>query len=155
RSFRLDPARIAAQAAISPTFEGRDLFAPAAALLASGASLEFLGTPFEPHRYDVPVAKVGPTSVDAVVLHVDRFGNIITNAPSSAGPALGEALTVQIGRGSARRGVRRRTYADLPPTGWGVLASSFGHLEISCRENSAARRFGVRLGDRVRFAWRK
>ncbi len=155
RSFRLDPARVAAQASIAPTFEGRDLFAPAAALLASGASLEFLGSPIEAQKYDVPTARVGPTEIDAQVLHIDRFGNIITNAPSSEGPASGGALTVRIGRGPTRSGTRRRTYADLPPSGWGVLGSSFGFLEISCRESSSAKRFGAHVGDQVRFAWRK
>ncbi|MGA7861626.1 MAG: SAM-dependent chlorinase/fluorinase [Thermoplasmata archaeon] len=155
RSFRLDPARIAAQAAISPTFEGRDLFAPAAALLASGASLEFLGSPLEAQRYDLPVALAGVDGIEGVVLHIDRFGNIITNAPSAEGPAVGGVVAVRIGRGPARRGVRRRTYADLRPTGWGVLGSSFGSLEISCRERSAARRFAAHVGDRVRFTWRK
>lgn len=155
RTFRLDPARIASQAAVSPTFEGRDLFAPAAALLASGASLEFLGTPFEPTKYELPVAEIGPTGTDAVVLHVDRFGNIITNVPTPSGPDVGRTVTVRVGRGPGRTGVRVRTYADLRAGGWGVLGSSFGFLEIACRESSAAKRFGAHVGDRVRLAWRR
>jgi S-adenosyl-L-methionine hydrolase (adenosine-forming) len=153
RAFRLDPARVAL-AAISPTFEGRDLFAPAAALLASGSSLEFLGSPLEPKRYELPVAKVRPTGIEAVVLHIDRFGNVITNAPSSEGPSVGGALSVRIGSGPVRRSTRRRTYSDIEPGGWGVLGSSFGFLEISCRERSAAQRFRVHVGDRVRLSWR-
>jgi S-adenosyl-L-methionine hydrolase (adenosine-forming) len=155
RAFRLDPNRIAAQGSVSPTFEGRDLFAPAAVLLASGTSLEFLGIPLEPYRYEIPVAPVGPTGIDAVVLHIDRFGNIITNAPSTQGPPVGTPMEVRIGRGPIRRGTRRRTYSDLSTTGWGVIGSSFGYLELSCRESSAARRFGTHVGDRVRLAWRK
>lgn len=155
RAFRLDPSRVATQADVSPTFEGRDLFAPAAALLASGASLEFLGTPMEPKRYEVPVASVASAGIDAVVLHVDRFGNIVTNAPSSAGPAEGRTMTVRFGRGRLLHGTRHRTYTDLGPAGWGILGSSFGFLEVSCREASAAQRFGAHVGDRVRFAWRE
>jgi S-adenosylmethionine hydrolase len=154
RAFRLDPARVAAQATVSPTFEGRDLFAPTAALLASGASLEFLGAPIVPQRYDVPLAAVGLGQIDSVVLHVDRFGNIITNAPSTEGPTVGRPISVRIGRGPLRRGVRQRTYSDLRPGSWGILGSSFGYLEISCRESPAAKRFGAHVGDRVRFAWR-
>jgi S-adenosyl-L-methionine hydrolase (adenosine-forming) len=153
RAFRLDAARVAL-AAISPTFEGRDLFAPAAALLASGSSLEFLGTPLEPKRYELPVAKVRSGAIDAVVLHIDRFGNVITNAPSSEGPSVGGAVAVRIGTGPARPTIRRRTYSDIEPGGWGVLGSSFGSLEISCRERSAAQRFRVHIGDRVRLTWR-
>lgn len=155
KGYRLDPGRVASHSAVSPTFEGRDLFAPAAALLASGASLEYLGSPFEPTKYDIPVARVGDDVIDARVLHVDRFGNIITNAPSTAGPDVGKALTVRLGRGPLRQGVRHRTYADLRAGGWGVLGSSFGLLELSCREASAAARFRAHVGDPVRLAWRK
>jgi S-adenosyl-L-methionine hydrolase (adenosine-forming) len=155
RGYRLDPARITAQGSIAPTFEGRDLFAPAAALLASGSSLEFLGTPMEPQRYEIPTATLGPGSADGVVLHVDRFGNIITDVPSSSGPSLGGPISVRLGLGPARRARRRRTYGELGPAGWGVVGSSFGYLEISVREGSAAKRFGTRVGDRVRLAWAK
>ena len=155
RAFRLDPARVAAQTAIAPTFEGRDLFAPAAALLALGSSLEFLGSPLEPQQYEIPAAHLSAGTADGVVLHVDRFGNIITNFPSSAGPPVGDVVTARIGHGPTRRGLRQRTYDDLLPTGWGVLGSSFGYLEISARENSAAKRFTAHVGDRVRLSWSK
>jgi S-adenosyl-L-methionine hydrolase (adenosine-forming) len=155
RAFRLDPARVAAAADVSPTFEGRDLLAPAAALLASGASLEFLGTPLEPTRYEIPTARTLPSGIDGVVLHIDRFGNLITNILTAGGPSPGDAVTVRLGLGPAHRSVRQRTYAELRPAGWGVLGSSFGYLEISCREDSAARRFRAHVGDRVRLAWRK
>jgi S-adenosyl-L-methionine hydrolase (adenosine-forming) len=154
KGFRLDPSRVASTAAMAPTFEGRDLFAPAAALLASGASLEFLGTPLEPQKYDIPPPSLGTGDIRGIVLHIDRFGNVITNVPSTAGPGPGTTLNVRIGRGPNRRTVRQTTYADLALSGWGVLGSSFGYLEISCRERSAARRFGVRLGAEVRFTWR-
>lgn len=155
RAFRLDPARVATQAPVAPTFEGRDVFAPAAALLASGTSLEFLGSPIDPEKYEVPAARVGPAAIDARVLHIDRFGNIITNAPASAGPPVDGRMTVRVDAGPGRSGARRRTYADLGSGGWGVLGSSFGYLEISCRESSAAKRFRAQVGDRVRFAWRE
>ena len=155
RAVRLNPARIVPEGAVSPTFEGRDLFAPAAALVASGSSLEFLGTPHEPQRYQIPPAEIKPRSAEGVVLHIDRFGNIITNIPSPAGPTEGVPLVARIGRGRGHRGTRRRAYVELPLGRWGVLPSSFGYLELAARENSAARRFGARVGDRVRFSWSK
>lgn len=154
RAFRLDPARVVGREAVSPTFEGRDLFAPAAALLASGTSLEYLGAPTEPHRYEVPTARASTSGIDGEVLHIDRFGNMITNARTSDGPPIGVPVSVQVGDGPPRRGVRRRTYADVPAGGWGVLGSSFGYLEIACRERAAHRRFRAHVGDRVRLRWR-
>jgi len=155
RTVRLDPARVAQQATISATFEGRDLFAPAAALLASGSSLEYLGSPFEPLRYEIPTAQVDLGAADGVVLHVDRFGNLITNVPTHGAPEAGVRVVVRVGRGPSRRGVRLRTYSDIRPGGWGVLGSSFEYLEVACREGSAAKRFGARVGDRVRLSWPK
>ncbi|MCI4352831.1 MAG: SAM-dependent chlorinase/fluorinase [Thermoplasmata archaeon] len=153
RTVRLDPVRVVRQEVVSPTFEGRDLFAPAAALIASGSSLEFLGTPHEPRRYEIPPAEVEPERVKGLVLHIDRFGNIITNIPSSVGPSAGSRLVVRVGRRPSRRGTRQRTYSDLSPASWGVLGSSFGYLELAARESSAAHRFGARVGDRVRVSW--
>lgn len=153
RCFRLDPARVTSPGLVSATFEGRDLFAPAAALLASGSSLEFLGSPHEPVRYEIPEPTVRPTGMEGRVLHIDHFGNLITNILSSAAPAVGTKISVQLGRGPVRKTVLRRTYADLPPGGWGMLGSSFGYLELSVREGSAARRFSARTGDRIRLAW--
>ncbi len=155
RSFRLDPTRIAAHGLVSPTFEGRDLFAPAAALLASGSSLEFLGSAFEPIRYEIPAPRPRADGLEGQVLHVDRFGNLITNVLTSAGAEVGTKVAVQFGRGPVRRSSFQRTYADLPEGLWAVLGSSFGYLEVSAREGSAARRFGVRVGDRVRLSWRR
>ncbi|MCI4348198.1 MAG: SAM-dependent chlorinase/fluorinase [Thermoplasmata archaeon] len=155
RALRLDPTRIIHQEVVSPTFEGRDLFAPAAALVASGSSLEFLGTPHEPHRYEIPPCEVEPGGAEGVVLHIDRFGNIITNIPSSVGPAVGSRLAARIGGGSRRLGTRQRTYSDLRPAAWGVIGSSFGYLELAARESSAARRFEGRVGDRVLIRWPK
>jgi S-adenosyl-L-methionine hydrolase (adenosine-forming) len=65
----------------APTFHGRDVFAPAAAALASGAHIETLGAPAasptirrtpEPHR-------LADGRIEGLVISVDRFGNAITN----------------------------------------------------------------------------
>jgi S-adenosyl-L-methionine hydrolase (adenosine-forming) len=155
RTFRLDPRRVGAASEASPTFAGRDLFAPAAALVALGTSLEILGTRFEPTEYEIPAAQRGPGGVDGVVLHVDRFGNVITNIRSVDGPKEGTPVAIRVGTGPARRSRRYRTYTDLSPAGWGLIGSSFGYLEIACRESSAAGRFHARVGDRVRLSTRK
>lgn len=155
RAVRLDPARIVDPGSIAPTFEGRDLFAPAASLLASGTSLEFLGSPIEPRRYEIPVVQLSPGRAEGIVLHVDRFGNIITNVPSSEAPPVGLKVSFRVGTGPSRRTTRHRTYEDLGAGEIGLLGSSFGYLEISQRERPAARALRARVGDRVRLTWPK
>ena len=69
--WRLDP--------VSATFHGRDIFAPAAAHLASGVSFSELGPTIDPSllvRIEVPVPVVAPGSLEAQVVAVDRFGNL-------------------------------------------------------------------------------
>ncbi|MGH9372486.1 MAG: SAM hydrolase/SAM-dependent halogenase family protein, partial [Vicinamibacterales bacterium] len=69
-----------ARAVVSRTFEGRDRFAPAAAWLATGIELSSMGRPIGDYaQLDVPSPVVTPTTLAGVVLHVDRFGNLITN----------------------------------------------------------------------------
>src|SRR5690348_11608128 len=67
---------------VSRTFHGRDLFAPAAAHLASGVAIENLGPPLAPDalaRLDIPTPDIGENRIRATVLYIDRFGNVQLN----------------------------------------------------------------------------
>ena len=65
---------------VSSTFHGRDVFAPVAARLALGTPLEEMGTPLESMVYlDVPEPAVQDDRVRGSIIHIDRFGNLITN----------------------------------------------------------------------------
>jgi S-adenosylmethionine hydrolase len=126
----------------SPTFHGRDVFAPAAALLACGAALDTLGPPV-----DAPVLRRTPEprrlddgGIAGEVITVDRFGNAVTNLLAPRGGALevaGALLPV------------RRTYAEVAVGELTALAGSNGLLEIAQREGSAAQRLGLRRGSAV------
>jgi S-adenosyl-L-methionine hydrolase (adenosine-forming) len=147
-TVRLDPERVAPGATVSPTFEGRDLFAPAAARLATGTPLRTLGRPQGLTVHPLPEPRRAGGWAHGTILHVDRFGNAITNLPTDWFPEAGGTVRVRIGRG-LRTLPRRRTYGDLPPRGLGVLGSSFGTLEVSAREASAAARLGLTVGQRL------
>ena len=117
----------------SATFHGRDVFAPAAALLAGGASLEVLGPPLQyPVRLEGPTPQREGKGARGVVLAVDRFGNLLTNLP---GAWLDPAGRVELG---GRRFPVARTYADVPPGTLAALVSSDGRVEIALRDGSAA-----------------
>ncbi|HEU4631725.1 MAG TPA: SAM-dependent chlorinase/fluorinase [Gemmatimonadaceae bacterium] len=131
-------------AGASATFHGRDLFAPAAARLAAGATLEALGDPCDdPIVRRTPEAhRLDDGAVLGEVIAVDRFGNLITNLLTTRGGTVeiaGERLAV------------RRTYADVAPGALLALVGSSGLLEVALREGSAARRLGVGRGAAVRL----
>ena len=124
----------------APTFHGRDVFAPAAALLASGVALDSLGTPFESPvvRRTPEVKRLDDGTVAGEVISVDRFGDLVTNLVAPRGGAVEIA-----GR---RLGVLKRTYADAPPGLPIALIGSSGLVEIALRDGSAARALSAGRG---------
>jgi S-adenosylmethionine hydrolase len=144
---------------LSATFHGRDIFAPAAAYLAQGVRLEQLGMPLDPGS----LQQLPPPRCDyrdgvwlGEVLHIDRFGNLITSLSARA-LQLGDSPQE---RSRWRLAVRSRTIAGLSRTFADVREGEFcayvgsdGLLEIACRNGSAAIQLQAALGDGVR-AWR-
>ncbi|HEV2520540.1 MAG TPA: SAM-dependent chlorinase/fluorinase [Thermoplasmata archaeon] len=146
---RLDPRRIGAVVPRSRTFEGRDLFAPAAARLALGSPIRSLGAPaaITPAPYAAPV--VTDTAVRGRVVHVDRFGNLITDIPPELVPREGARVRVQF-PGRRRAPLLRAPTYEAGRIGQAMLVrSSFDLLEVSVREGNAARRFRIRPGDPI------
>jgi S-adenosyl-L-methionine hydrolase (adenosine-forming) len=133
--------------AASATFHGRDVFAPAAARLAAGAELRALGPARRMATTKGPAAprvtRAGQR-VEGHVVHVDRFGNLITNVPAALLPG---GARVRVGKLSVR-GVSR-TYEDVPRSRPLAYVGSAGLLELAVREGSAAETYGVGCGARV------
>jgi S-adenosyl-L-methionine hydrolase (adenosine-forming) len=129
-------------AGASPTFHGRDVFAPAAARLAQGARMEEIGREhLEPVIRRTPEAtRRADGGIDGVVIAIDRFGNLVTNLVSHRGGA------VELG---GRRLPLRRTYDDVPLGEPLALVGSSGLVEVAVRNDSAARLLGVGRGARV------
>lgn len=135
---------------VSHTFHGRDLFTPVAAHLSLGVPLEALGEPIDDW---VRLAPALPTrradgAIVGRVVHIDRFGNVVTNISEEM---LADAERARIAVTIAGRTVRgvRQTYADAARGEVIALISSSWVLEIAMREGSAARELGVRVGDEV------
>ena len=128
----------------SPTFHGRDVFAPAAAALARGIELDSLGTAVdEPHlrRTPEPVREADGAFCGEVIA-IDRFGNAITNLLAA------RAGTLELG---ARHIPVRRTYADVNAGEILALVGSSGLVEIAVRDGNAASTLGVTRGMPVRW----
>ena len=131
---------------VSSTFHGRDIFAPVAAHLSRGIPPCELGEMVESLAY-LPLATPswqGDLLLGQVV-HVDRFGNLVTDIPSQL---LAEASLVEV----EVRGSRIRGLAAFYGQAEGLLAlvGSYDTLEIAVKNGSAARELGARIGDAVR-----
>lgn len=131
----------------STTFHGRDLFAPAAAALATGTALAQLGEPFMgmPARLAFAEPRHEGKSVVGQVVYVDRFGTLVTNLTPALVPpyAVIEVEGLEVGP-------LRRTFGDVPTGGLVAYLGSGGEVEVAVRDGSAARRLGMGVGGRIR-----
>lgn len=134
---------------VSPTFHGRDLFAPAAAFLACGGALEGLGPPVaDPVELPLPRPHHEGGRLLGEVLHVDRFGNAITNLGRSDIEAITGGRTASIEAGG-RQLPLARTYGDVAEGEALALIGSADLIEIAVRNGSAAATFGLVRGSEV------
>lgn len=133
-----------ARPTVTRTFEGRDRFAPAAAWIAKGTQLAALGrTVPDYHRLDVPVAAATGEGISGVVVHVDRFGNLVTNIDRKTFEAFGRQGPVRILAGGTAVERLVSTYAEI---GAGEICALFGssdHLEFAANAASAAGQLGL------------
>ncbi len=130
---------------VMPTFHARDIFAPVAARLANFERPEWLGSPVQdPVRVDRPSACTDTRIVRGEVIHIDVFGNLITNIPA-AFVQTGFMLETRVG--ATRIDGLAATYGagDTPV----ALIGSWNLLEIAVPGGSAAERLACRIGDEV------
>jgi len=128
----------------SNTFHGRDIFGPAAGHLANGVPPGQLGREIEdPVLLKLPE----PNGLDGEVIHVDTFGNLITNIPARALPQRFE-VRLQV-RLQERRVVSGSHYAAVGRGELIALVGSADLLELSARDASAAELTGAIRGTRV------
>ena len=151
RPRRLEP--------VSPTFHGRDLFAPVAARLALGDPLADHGESIDPgslERVDRgrPAVADGE-GLEAEVGHVDAFGNVSLIATAAdaddAGLAPGKRLSV-VGPRRSEEATYALTFADAEPGAIVLLVDSARSLALAVNRGDAARALELERGDRVVLA---
>ena len=131
----------------STTFHGRDLFAPVAARIAAGESLSSIGSPIEAlsKPFVLPIAHARGALIEGRILHVDVFGNLVTNIRAELLP---ERFTVRVGEATIS-GAPHSHYGAVGPGQLLALVGSAGYLEISARDASASLRTASSRGDLV------
>ncbi|MFQ5810663.1 MAG: S-adenosyl-l-methionine hydroxide adenosyltransferase family protein, partial [Armatimonadota bacterium] len=134
---------------VSHTFHGRDVFAPVAAQLAAGTPLGAFGMPVA-DLVTIPIseAEPAPDGWEAHVLYIDRFGNAVTDLREEAMADL-DPRGIRFSIGERTIEGLSRSYADVPEGEPVALVGSWGYVEISIRNGSAAEQLGLCRGDAV------
>lgn len=148
------------------TFDGRDVFAPAAAHVARGVPIGELGTPAaDLVRLPEPRRDVERGRLATEVLTIDHFGNVQLAATAGdltaagiAGARPGEAVggggadvPLLVVEAPARKMTVRlgRTFADAPSGAFVLYVDSAGHAAVAVNKGSAAADLDLGGGDRV------
>jgi S-adenosylmethionine hydrolase len=139
-----------------PTFHGRDIFAPVAAWLTKGIPSGNFGEEIEDYvKLNVPVPKKSPNGIDGHVIHIDRFGNLITNItfkdvqillPEGANAGLISISTA----GKEIKGLKK-FYAESTPGEPGAIINSSGYLEIFLFKQNARTALSIKRGETVKL----
>ncbi len=136
---------------ISNTFHGRDIFAPAAAYLASGIS----PSEFGPEIHGIVTSRFAKirrreNSLAGEVIHVDGFGNIVTNLRERDLEAMGAKETINIQLEDTALELKLcRAYSEVQLQKPLAIVGSHSFLEISINQGEAAKTFDVSVGDKV------
>ena len=136
---------------VSDTFHGRDVFAPAAANLANGVPPASFGPEIgEAIRPDFAKITFDRGALTGEVLHVDGFGNIITNVDEKRLKRLHAKDLINVSLRSFKTKVKlSKTYAEAKPNEPLILLGSQGYVEIAVNQGSAAKRFKAKSGDKI------
>jgi len=138
---------------ISNTFHGRDIFAPAAAHLANGISPSEFG-PEIPEIVTPKFAKITKTktTLTGEIIHIDGFGNIITNLREKDLELIGTKKTVNLEIKDTRLKLELcKAYSEVKARQPLAIIGSHNFLEISINQGNAAEGFKTRVGDKVRL----
>jgi hypothetical protein len=127
------------------TFHGRDVLAPAAVRLLDGQTPESLGEPLAAiAALPWPAPQETPSGIQGEVIHIDAFGNLVTNIPASLLPRLEAAGRLRVGPHEITSVVR--TYGEAVPGKAVALVGSQGFIEAAIVEGRADERLNARIG---------
>ncbi|MEE9553042.1 MAG: SAM-dependent chlorinase/fluorinase [candidate division Zixibacteria bacterium] len=134
------------QGEISATFHGRDIFAPAAAMIAKGISPDKIGKRIKnPISLELPEPKSIENGIEGEIIDIDKFGNLIANI---SGEMIRGDVTIFPGEKESLSLVK--TYSDVPQGKPLAYIGSLGYLEIGVNSGRADNYFRASIGDKVR-----
>lgn len=139
-----------------PTFHGRDIFAPVAGWLAKGIPSGNFGDEITDYvKLNIPAPKSSANTIDGHVVHIDRFGNLITNITyEDIQSLMGEAADLgTVGVTICGKEIKglKKFYAEAPAGAPSALISSSGALEIFLFKQNARTALSVKRGELVKL----
>lgn len=133
----------------SCTFHARDIFAPVAAHLSLEIRIDQFGSPAkECMKFIFPQPDSKGKSLKGEIIHIDRFGNLITNISADF---LEKKKKVEIVVGKRRIKRISRSYFEIKEKEVGALIGSSGFLELALNQGSARKLLKAKIGDPVRI----
>jgi S-adenosyl-L-methionine hydrolase (adenosine-forming) len=148
-AFALEP--------VSPTFHGRDIFAPAAAHLARGVELGDLGPPIDPTalvQLELPQPELRASRITARVLYVDAFGNIQLNVTrqhlSEANVQPGARVELEVA-GQRYYAVAARTFSDARVGDLILYEDSYGNIAVAMNRGNVGGMLAAQAGQELRI----
>jgi len=138
----------------SNTFHGRDVFAPVAAHLASGKSLEEVGTPTSnimKLRWALPFAD--RQGLQGWVVQIDHFGNCITNITRGIYHAHDDHRAPKCYVGTSILEGLSSTYDEAAAGQPVLLFGSSGYLEVAINRGNASKLLSIRKGDPINIVF--
>ena len=140
--------RITVPSDAAATFHGRDVLAPAAVRLLDELDTDLLGDPLATLAgLPWPMPQETPTGIHGEIIHIDAFGNLVTNLPASLLPRLQAAGRLRVGQHEITTIVR--TYGEAVAGTAVAIVGSQGFIEAAIVEGRADERLNARLGTPV------
>lgn len=129
---------------LNTSFPAKDILAPVAAKLASGASLSDVGSPVTAYKRMLPrTSRASKKQIHGQVVHVDHYGNLVTNILQKDFEVLsqGKGYTIKFGRESIHH--VQNSYNSVDHGDVFLLFNSRGLLEIGISHGNAANLLGL------------
>ncbi|MEQ9308274.1 MAG: SAM-dependent chlorinase/fluorinase [Balneolaceae bacterium] len=140
----------------SRTFHGRDIFAPVAAHISNGVDLKELGEPIKDlvnYHWAVPLGD--KDGLQGWVIHIDRFGNLITNISEDLLENTAGRRKVKIYVGNTIIDHLVNTFGDVEPGEPVAFIGSSGMLEVGINKGNAAKMLSVDKGAQISLVLQK
>jgi len=142
---------------VSQTFHGRDIMAPFAAFILKGGDPSSVGRPLSQWQ-EIPFPSVRKSGSEwqGEILVIDSFGNLITNFLSEEVQDMASHSTIWIELSNGHAPLRglASAYSSVEPEKLLAISGSSGFVEISLREGSAAKKTGLKEGDKIALQFR-